>query len=466
MRARHLLACAVIVALVLLTSLEVLVSQHRRYPRLVSRGVTLRTTSADIMDNSGTTTTQPAGSPASQTDSALRCSAHLRRNKFLAYAAHSGFGNQELALRRALLVSYVLNRTLVLPPVLRQADLAFGPPEVRCRNASWQALLKARAERIYASKLDAGVHVYESLLRAFDFGELDRVGVHVIDYAALMTHERQQLRVAPLAPLGCAKSDRYTAHGLQEALQPLESAPYVWLGSAYFLRAKLDSLLGADACFESVHRAVLRLPLAPSIQLVRDLALSRLAAPFASVHLRMTDAGAADATSATRQLMREIEWLRARLAARLTPRGCCGLYVATNVLGGTRSTPLAPLCSNGAMARSASTSASSVDVGAFNCSDLNTLGVSSSPQWRSMINVTGLSFGTAAVLLDQAIGASAGRGFYATSKFCGPPGFRRSTFSEGIALRWAQEHGHPPLCAHAIENALPKGMAAHGTFVY
>eukprot|EP00965_Chrysotila_dentata_P092486 3052358-Pleurochrysis_carterae.AAC.1 len=37
--------------------------------------------------------------------------ARIRSNALL-YAAHSGFGNQELSLRKALLLSYVLNRTL------------------------------------------------------------------------------------------------------------------------------------------------------------------------------------------------------------------------------------------------------------------------------------------------------------------------------------------------------------------
>ena len=62
--------------------------------------------------------------------------ARLRKSRRLVYAAHSGFGNQEMALRRALLVSYVLNRTLVVPPILHQADLSYGPPEARNRLAS------------------------------------------------------------------------------------------------------------------------------------------------------------------------------------------------------------------------------------------------------------------------------------------------------------------------------------------
>lgn len=79
---------------------------------------------------------------------------------------------------------------------------------------------------------------------------------------------------------------------------------------------------------------------------------------------------------------------------------------------------------------------------------------------------TNLSHGTASMLLEQSICALAGRGFFSTSKFCGPPGFRRSTFSEGIALRWQQSHGSEPLCAKALEHALMQGWAAHGAFVY
>ena len=41
---------------------------------------------------------------------------------------------------------------------------------------------------------------------------------------------------------------------------------------------------------------------------------------------------------------------------------------------------------------------------------------------------------------------TSGRGFFATSRFCGPAGFRRSTFSEAIALRWQlQRQVVPPL---------------------
>lgn len=90
---------------------------------------------------------------ASARQSQLAGSGRTRGDKFLIYAAHSGFGNQELSLRRAVLLAFILNRTLVLPPLLRQHELSFGPPEQRCANASWQAFMQRRAEEIYRSRL-------------------------------------------------------------------------------------------------------------------------------------------------------------------------------------------------------------------------------------------------------------------------------------------------------------------------
>ena len=91
----------------------------------------------------------------------------VRRDKLLLYAAHSGFGNQELSLRKALLLAYVLNRTLILPPLLQQSDLGFGPPELRCNNRSWLRGLEARAERLYLRKVFTGAYESFSLMCSF-----------------------------------------------------------------------------------------------------------------------------------------------------------------------------------------------------------------------------------------------------------------------------------------------------------
>lgn len=422
----------------------------------------------------------PALAPVS-----TRC-ASIRHDRLLLYAAHSGFGNQELALRRALLIAYVLNRTLVLPPLLRQSDVAFGPPEVRCRNASALAQLQARAEYIYAAKLrtseaaqtllaatasTASPVAYESMLDVFDFRGILQLGLRLVDYAQLPRATRATLGTAPYAPLRCAKGERYTASGLRKAARALADAPILRLGSPYFLKAVLDGLRTADRCFDALSRAVLRLPLSQPIEGAAAAALRRLDGPFASVHLRLADAAvtaasgpvrsdtrgdAAAAAAAEATLHREVRWLKTRLSRRLQPAGCCGLYVATNLQGGVRAPALASLCAP-------------AEPRAYNCSDLATVGATLTPEFRALLDAGRLSAGTATLLLEQALSAAAGRGFFSTSKFCGPPGFRKSTFSEGIALRWQLRHageGATPLCAHAMEHALLQGRAAHGDHVY
>ena len=138
--------------------------------------------------------------------------------------------------------------------------------------------------------------------------------------------------------------------------------------------------------------------------------------------------------------------------------------MASNVPDGVRSALLGPLCGP-----------PTADTATYNCSDLGSLGAFSMPEWHDLVqtssgdgSASGVSSGTAALLLDQAISSAANRGFFSTSKFCGPPGFRKSTFSEAIALQWQQLHGagKQPLCAHAMEKALLQGRAAHGEFVY
>ena len=80
-------------------------------------------------------------------------------------------------MRKALLLAYVLNRTLLLPPLLPQTELAFGPPEERCADRAALADLQRRAERIYTQQAASGR--YEPLMWAYEFGELQRLGMRV-----------------------------------------------------------------------------------------------------------------------------------------------------------------------------------------------------------------------------------------------------------------------------------------------
>ena len=158
-------------------------------------------------------------------------------------------------------------------------------------------------------------------------------------------------------------------------------------------------------------------------------------------------------------------WLHTRLRARLGP-GPCQLYVATNLPAGARSVGLAPLCASSAASPAELSRGLQTGGAGCNCTDQRMLDLQRGPAWSVLLNRTRLSPQSAAMLVDQSLCASAGRGFFATSKFCGPVGFRRSTFSEAIALRWQQQLGDKPLCANAMEHALLQGMAAHGDHVY
>ena len=87
---------------------------------------------------------------------------------------------------------------------------------------------------------------------------------------------------------------------------------------------------------------------------------------------------------------------------------------------GARHPGLAPLCS--------------AEEDGFNCSDLGALHLPATPAWQALLSRANLSAATAAMLVEQSLCAAAGRGFFSTSKFCGPAGFRRSTFSEAPEL--------------------------------
>ena len=48
------------------------------------------------------------------------------KQKAMKYIIHGGWGNQVAGLQRALLLANLLNRTLIVPPVLKHSELAYG----------------------------------------------------------------------------------------------------------------------------------------------------------------------------------------------------------------------------------------------------------------------------------------------------------------------------------------------------
>jgi hypothetical protein len=95
-------------------------------------------------------------SPSSRGGGVQRCgrSAELDGEKFLWYAPHSGFSNQVGELRNAAVAAALLNRTLVVPPVLDHHAVALGScPKFRVsdpadlRAAVWDHAMQLLRER-------------------------------------------------------------------------------------------------------------------------------------------------------------------------------------------------------------------------------------------------------------------------------------------------------------------------------
>ncbi|PON43156.1 O-fucosyltransferase family protein [Parasponia andersonii] len=99
--------------------------------------------------------------------------------KFLWYAPHSGFSNQLSEFKNALLMAAILNRTLVVPPILDHHAVALGscpkfrvlgPNEIRI--SVWDHVVELIRSGRYVSMadiIDISSLVSSSLVRAVDF---------------------------------------------------------------------------------------------------------------------------------------------------------------------------------------------------------------------------------------------------------------------------------------------------------
>ncbi|KAL6906384.1 hypothetical protein ACP4OV_003985 [Aristida adscensionis] len=110
---------------------------------------------------------------------ATRCggSAEVEGERFLWYAPHSGFSNQVGEFRNAAVAAAVLNRTLVVPPVLDHHAVVLGScPKFRVtepaalRAAVWDHAMQLLRERRYVSMGDiVDLSPIKALVRTIDF---------------------------------------------------------------------------------------------------------------------------------------------------------------------------------------------------------------------------------------------------------------------------------------------------------
>jgi len=107
----------------------------------------------------------------------------VRETHFILSPTHNGFGNQYMGIEKALMLALVLNRTMVLPPMLEHEDFNFFP---RCGkkihaisfgNGSFQAYKKVIQKR-------NGTR----WTQMFDFSVLTSSGIKVVDFEDVATN--------------------------------------------------------------------------------------------------------------------------------------------------------------------------------------------------------------------------------------------------------------------------------------
>ncbi|KAA3457637.1 O-fucosyltransferase family protein [Gossypium australe] len=115
------------------------------------------------------------------------CEIRISGEKFLWYAPHSGFSNQLSEFKNALLMAGILNRTLIIPPILSHHAIALGscpkfrvqsPKEIRV--SVWDHVIELITSGRYVSMadiIDISSVLSSSHVRAIDSGFLCPRGV-------------------------------------------------------------------------------------------------------------------------------------------------------------------------------------------------------------------------------------------------------------------------------------------------
>ncbi|MBA0651428.1 hypothetical protein Goklo_018754 [Gossypium klotzschianum] len=107
------------------------------------------------------------------------CKTRFHGEKFLWYAPHSGFSNQLSEFKNAILMASILNRTLIVSPILDHHAVALGscpkfrvqsPKEIRI--SVWDHIIELLRSKRYVSMadiIDISSLLSSSLVRAIDF---------------------------------------------------------------------------------------------------------------------------------------------------------------------------------------------------------------------------------------------------------------------------------------------------------
>ncbi|KAF5729828.1 hypothetical protein HS088_TW20G00193 [Tripterygium wilfordii] len=151
-----------------------------------------------------------------------QCPAHISTagEKFMWYAPHSGFNNQLSEFKNALLIAGILNRTLIVPPILDHHAVALGscpkfrvlgPKEIRL--SAWDHMIELLWTGRYisiADIIDISSLLSASTIRTLDFRVFASMWCGVdVDFVCLNEFDSQSSLIESLKQCGNILSGFY-----------------------------------------------------------------------------------------------------------------------------------------------------------------------------------------------------------------------------------------------------------------
>ena len=221
------------------------------------------------------------------------------------YAAHSGFGNQLVALQNALLLGALVNRTVVVPPLLEHFDAFLGK---RCARSSDHAAVIRSALPRYARRAeqrwsDVLVLPPETSTVVYD--------PHTMNLPAQSDVDAGVSAALCAAASGCATTSGSDEGSVWAALERRSTQPTLLVGSLFHGQAVLLRAAGLDR--------------APALAWRTDAAA--LFPPALAARAAATDCLQVRAVASGNVLSVD---LRARLRQLQVVRGASRLFVASN----------------------------------------------------------------------------------------------------------------------------------------
>lgn len=365
---------------------------------------------------------------------ARRCADHRAKKAedhgYLFYSAHSGWGNQQVALGQALRAAHAMRRTLVLPPRLGKYDGVFGDPKRSCLRREKQPQMARNALHTYRSKAASGA--YEAITQVFSLAHVHAMGQRTVDFRDFdAAHPRFEHKPSAMfVNLTCGETIFWS---VREFRAWSKQQPRVLLWGSWLMQAVRDWRADTGGpCATELHYRAMVLPVrGAALRTAELLATSRLA-PYSSLHLRAGDASIGGEDSrATQCLGQALRWAGRRFERDAEPGARPTVFVATEAKLGTGD-------------RAFDESGIRERFRVVGMRDLTDLATADGRRAQALVasgaQKANCSAGSFGLMLDIALCAISDRWFYTPNAMMTGNSFRTSTFSKTLMAYWVALH--------------------------